>query len=372
MRSRSLRCCRTSSAPSSATPRGGQFNTVSAAAPRACTASLYEYLQNRNLNAIDQAVQAAGDPDAEAALRSEPPRRRRSAVRSRRTSCSTTASTNTIRWARPPRPPADLLRPTAAGYATSSRMPAFRPRTSDILKQYLPAAATQAKTTRSTGSAIPLGILPIRRPTITNTYIWLVSVDYNISDGTSFAGATWTTRFVDRYQLPNLPVFFYPGRPLAPRLESSEFHTFNPNLTNEFRAGVQPVQRQHRRAGLQIPGPGRLPEHPDSRTISMCRSDPTPTGPGDHSEHLPDQRQRELDKGPARFQVRFRRPRTLIAASTFIQRVRGDYDYNTWSVPAGQGAGCPGAAQRGRQAVFGQQYRPLLASPTTTGRSTAI
>src|SRR5439155_8382126 len=107
----------------------------------------------------------------------------------------------------------------AAGYATLSSMAGLAPTNLSILKQYLPAAATQTKTTPVNGVAIPLGILPISAPNYTNIYSWLVSIDYNISDKDQLRG-----RYIDNKTsainiAANLPVFFFP-RPTTAHLGS--------------------------------------------------------------------------------------------------------------------------------------------------------
>ena len=79
---------------------GGQFNTVLRGGTNEIHGIVYEYLQNRDLNAIDQANKRQGiftNPRYDQNRLGGADRRARSA----RTSCSTTASTSTIRWARP-------------------------------------------------------------------------------------------------------------------------------------------------------------------------------------------------------------------------------------------------------------------------------
>ena len=83
---------------------GGQFNTVLVSGTNQLHGKIWEYLQNRNLDAIDQSFArqyARTDGSRGSPLRSEPSGRVSLPERSSRTSSSTWARTSTTRWVRP-------------------------------------------------------------------------------------------------------------------------------------------------------------------------------------------------------------------------------------------------------------------------------
>ena len=169
----------------------------------------------------------------------------------------------------------------------------------------------------------------------------------------------------------NLPVFFYP-RPTTSHLGSiSEFHNFRPNLTNEFRLAFNRYNDNITVPNFKYPGLDVVPEHPDSDDLNV-QIGPNPNGPQATIQTT----YQIIDnvswiKGKHDFKFGFD-GRSLIAASTFIQRVRGDYEYNhAGALPAGQGSRRPR-----RSATSAASRTPATTSrstslPTTTGRSPA-
>ena len=176
------------------------------------------------------------------------------------------------------------------------------------------------------GVAIPIGILPIVAPNYTNAYNWLVSVDYNISDRDQLRG-----RYVDNKTsaintAANLPVFFFP-RPTTSHLVSlSEFHSFRPNLTNELRLAFNRYNDNIAVPDFQFPGLDVFPNIQIQDDLNV-QIGPNPNGPQatiQNTYQINDNV--SWTKGRHDFKFGFD-GRDLIAASTFIQRVRGDYDY---------------------------------------------
>ena len=198
--------------------------------------AIYEYLENRNLNALDQAAKRQGT-FTQPALRPEPSRRRASAVRSARTSCSTTACTSTIPPGQASVPSSAVYAPTAAGYATLATLPGVSQTNLGILKQYRARPPTRRSKTTSGRRASPsrsASCRSSRRTSPTSTPGWCPWTT-TCRTRTSSASATWTTR--RRRSTPTAsPAGVLLPRPTTAHLASvSEFHNFSPNLTNEFR-----------------------------------------------------------------------------------------------------------------------------------------
>ena len=91
----SSRFCRTSSAPEFGGASGGIFNAIVKSGTNTIHGSIYEYLQNRNLNAVDSLDWVAGIRRIRAMTITG--WARPSAARSSRTSCSTSVTSNTTR-----------------------------------------------------------------------------------------------------------------------------------------------------------------------------------------------------------------------------------------------------------------------------------
>ena len=243
-----------------------------------------------------------------------------------------------------------------------------------ILKQYLrPAADAQVQDHAGQRRRHPARHPADRRrrTTPTRTTGWSRSTTTSPTR-TSCAAATWTTRSPRSTSAANLPIFFFP-RPTTSHLARSRSSTTSrPNLTNELRARLQPLQRQHRRARLQVSRASTSSPTSRFRTISTCRSGPNPNAPQatiQNTYQINDNV--SWMQGPPRFQIRLRRPRPDRRQHLHPARARRLRLHHPGALPAGQGAGCSGAAQRRRQAVFRQQHRRSTATPTTTGRSTA-
>jgi hypothetical protein len=220
--------------------------------------------------------------------------------------------------------------PTAAGYAALDNMSGISKTNLGVLKQFLAPAPTASNTTTVQGVAIPTGILPIVAPQYTNDYSWLVSIDYNISDRDQIRG-----RYVDNKQngfsptaLSNLPTFFYPRPTTSHLLSVSEFHTFRPNLTNEFRLAYNRYNDDIGIPNFQFPGLDVFPNIQIQNDLNV-QIGPYTSAPQATIQNTY-QMVEVLGWNKGRHDLKFGiEGRDLIAASTFIQRVRGDYDYST-------------------------------------------
>ncbi|MEO8369474.1 MAG: carboxypeptidase regulatory-like domain-containing protein [Candidatus Solibacter sp.] len=306
---------------------GGQFNTVLRGGTNQMHGTLYDYLQNRHLNAIDQADKRQGltvnpryDLNRLGGALGGP-------IKKNKLFYYGLYEYNPLGQATTPAG-GSTFAPTAAGYATLSAMPGLSATNLGILKQYLPATSTRVKDTSVNGVNIPLGIFPISAPNFTNTYVWLASIDYNISDRDQLRGRYVDNKISSISITANLPVFFFP-RPISSHLGSiSEFHTFKPNLTNELRVAFNRYNDNLPVPDFKYPGLDVFPNIQIQDDLNV-QIGPHPSGPQatiQTTYQLNDNV--SWNKGRHDFKFGFD-GRSLIAASTFIQRVRGDYDYTT-------------------------------------------
>ena len=212
---------------------GGQFNQVLRNGGNQFHGSAFEYLANRNLNAVDQAFARIG-------VRSNPRYDQNTfggsvggPILKNKLFFYGLYQYNPTGQATTPSP---VEAPTAAGYTALSAIPGLSQTNLGVLQKYLPAAPTSNQATTVNGVSIPLGILPIVAPNYSNETIWLVNIDYNISDKDQLRG-----RDVNESSLykttPSLPSFFQ-GRNIDRHLFMlDELHTFTPTLLNELRLG---------------------------------------------------------------------------------------------------------------------------------------
>jgi hypothetical protein len=322
---------------------GGQFNLIVRSGTNAFHGQIYEYFQNRNLNAVDQLLANQGtytNPRYD--------QNRLGATVGGRFIKDKLFFFGSFEY----NPlglssvPPGVSGPTAAGFATLSGIPGLYQTNLNILKQYLPLAPTANSTTLvcpgipssgcapdSTGHApagsvlIPIGPLPIASPNYTNEYTWLYSMDYNISTSDQLRGRMISNRITAIDNTPNLPQFFS-VRPTHQYLFTlAEYHSFTPTLTNEFRFG-------YNRYNDRIPVP--TPPYPGLDTFPNVTIDndlgiqigPDPNGPQStvlNTYELVNNA--SWVKGSHNFKFGFD-GRDLIAPQQFTQRVRGDYDYS--------------------------------------------
>ncbi len=267
---------------------GGQFNTVIKSGTNQLHGSFYDYLLNRNLNAIDQLFQNQG-------LRNNP------RFDSNRLGASLGGAILKNKWflygnyeynpvGRNSTPAGGVNAPTAAGYATLAGLPGISQTNLGVLRQYLPAAGSAISTTTVNGVAIPIGPIPIVAPNYSNSYDGLVSSDFYISERDQLRGRYVNNRFRGIDSNATLPAF-YTGQTTDSHLASlAEFHTFSPNLSNELRLSYNrfnnPVDASDRKR-LESPAwPG--PQRPAI----------------DHHQQLSMERQCELGQRESHIQVR--------------------------------------------------------------------
>ena len=303
---------------------GGQFNTVIKSGTNALHGSIYEYFQNRNLNAIDQLFQNQG-------LTSNP------RFDDNRLGATAGGPILKDKWfiygnyeynpvGRNSTPAGGVNAPTAAGYAALSSLSGISQTNLGVLKQYLPAAATAATTTTVNGAAIPIGPIPIVAPNYFNNYDYLISSDFYISDTDQLRGRYVSNRLRGIDNNATLPAFYTPQTTDSHLASLAEFHTFSPNITNELRLSYNRFNNPVNAGNFKFPGLDAFPNILIENDLNL-QLGPDPNGPQatilntyQWNDNL------NWTKGHHTFKFGYD-GRKLIAPQSFVQRSRGDYDY---------------------------------------------
>ena len=179
---------------------------------------------------------------------------------------------------------------------------------------------------------VPLGNYLNNAPFFTNFDASTSSVDYTISSKDSFRG-----RYVYNTQgstdtAAAIPTF-YTTQPFKFHLVAlSEYHTFSPNLTNEFRLGYNRYSNTLTAGNFTYPGLDSFP------TIAIDNDeDFLSIGPDGNAPQFTIQNLYQLTdnisyvRGKHTIKIGFD-GRKYISPQGFTQRARGDYEYSTLNV----------------------------------------
>jgi len=175
---------------------------------------------------------------------------------------------------------------------------------------------------------IPLGNYVINGPDPLLMYVLTSSVDYNISSKDSlrlryiYNNETTT----DTNQGVSLPQF-YTGQPFKFHLFAlSEYHTFTPALTNEFRIGFNRYENELTSGNFSYPGLDSFPtfQFYDQGFISLGPDTNAPQFTIQNLYQITDNISYTLGKHGLKFGFDGRK---YISPQGFTQRARGDYEY---------------------------------------------
>ena len=323
---------------------GGQFNVVVQSGTNSWHGQIYEYFQNRNLNAVDQLLANQGTLSNPRYDQNRLGATMGGRIIHDKLFFFGSFEYNPLGLASVP---PGVFGPTSTGYALLSSMPGLYATNLNILKQYMPVAPKASAFTLvcpgvpASGcapnvngnvppgsAAIPIGPLPLASPNYTNEYTWIYSMDYNISSSDQLRGRMISNRIDAIDNTPNLPQFFSLEPTRQYLFTLAEYHTFSPTVTNEFRFG-------YNRYNNKIPVV--TPPYPELDTFPNITIDndlgiqigPDPNGPQStvlNTYEIVDNV--SWVKGSHDFKFGYD-GRDLIAPQQFTQRQRGDYDYST-------------------------------------------
>ncbi len=302
----------------------GQFNTVIKSGGNALHGSIYEYMENRNLKAIDQLFQNQG--------LTENPR-----FDQNRLGATAGGPIKKNKWfyfgnydynpiGQSSTPAGGINAPTAAGYAAMANLPGISQTNLSVLKQYLPAAPQATDTTTVNGLKVPIGPITVVAPNFSNNYNYLISSDYYLSDKDQLRGRYVSNRFRGIDNAANLPAFYQSQKFDAHLASLSEFHTFSPTITNEIRLSYSRFNQPVSAGNFKFPGLDAFPNITIENDLNL-QLGPDPVAPQSvifntyqWTENL------NWTKGAHTFKFGYD-GRKLIAPQSFVQRSRGDYGF---------------------------------------------
>ncbi len=313
---------------------GGQFNMVVKGGTNQIHGSVYEYFQNRNLNAEDETFARQGytsnprfDQNKFGASIGGPIKKDKLFFFGNFEAAPLGQAFSGVA----------ALSPTAAGYAAldslAATLPNFSAANYNFMKQYMPAstlplgACTTSGNCESVGGTdIPLGVLPVAGASFTNMWTTVVSTDYNMSDKDQIRGRFIYNKETGIDNLGQLPAFWTPLPQRFYLLTLAEYHTFNPNVSNEFRLGFNRFSQYYVVGNIKFPGLDVLPNIDlDTLGVSLGPDGSAPQYAVQNTYQLVDNI--SWKKGNHLFKFGFD-GRRAISPQHFIQRERGEYEYS--------------------------------------------
>ena len=241
---------------------GGQFNQVVKSGTNAFHGALYEYFQNRNLDAADNLDFVEGNPLHPRFDENRFGGNFGGPIKHDKLFFFVDYEYNPIGGTSS----TYYFAPTAAGYSMLAGLPGINANNLAQFQKYLGTAASAANpatlptqapilvapgpgSNESLGTGVfavtgapgaltvPVGEISSSLPAFTNTEFGVASVDYNISTTDSLRGRFILNRSgtIDSNGFPS--AFFVTEPANAYLATASEYHTFTPTLLNEFRLG---------------------------------------------------------------------------------------------------------------------------------------
>lgn len=306
---------------------GGVFNVIVKSGTNQLHGSIYEYLQNRDLNAVDNTEVLSGnrtnprfDSNRFGATVGGP-------IKRDKLFYFGNYEYNPVGQASVPNAP--VFAPTAAGVALLNGMTNLSKTNLGIFEKYVPVAPTADPTNPITvnGVNIPNGPLTFASPNYNNSYHAIVSADWTISSKDQFRARYIYDKNSEIDNNPSLPVFYTAETLFNNMLSLSEFHTFSPTMENEIRISYSRRNQQVPAGSFTFPGLNLFPNiGVDELQLQLG---PDPNAPQGGIQNL-FQIQENITKTMGRhtFKAGYNFS-DIVLSSYFIQRVRGDYDYST-------------------------------------------
>jgi hypothetical protein len=311
---------------------GGQFNQVVKSGSNDYHGLLYEYFENKNLNAADNFAVVSGNPAHPRYDNNRFGGNFGGPIKRNKLFFFVDYEYNPIGQVGNT---GAIFAPTQAGYNTLASLPGVNQNNLNVLKQYLAPTATAANPLLTPnqaypvigGQTIPLGQVSVYAPNYMNTTSGVASVDYNISDKDSLRGRFILERqnLIDTAaQLPQ----FYATIPNNSYLASvSEYHNFSANLINEFRLGYERFYQNYGVGNQTFPGLDAFPNVTiDELGVNVGPDPDAPQYTIQNTYQGTDNVSWTKGQHSLKFGIDVRK---YITPSFFTQRARGDYEWTT-------------------------------------------
>ncbi|HTP35815.1 MAG TPA: carboxypeptidase regulatory-like domain-containing protein [Candidatus Acidoferrales bacterium] len=321
---------------------GGQFNQIVKSGTNGFHGLAYEYLQNRDMNAADNLSAVNGDPLHPRYDNNRFGGALGGPIKKNKLFFYGLYEYNPIGRSSSA---GQLYAPTAAGWATISSFSGMNQNNVTQLKTYLgtassavsaasvggypmvgPGNASLGQQVAATAKPVEIGLLGISSPAYSNAEAGVASVDYNISDKDSLRGRFILNRsgFIDT--AASLPVFFQTVPSNNYLVAITEYHTFSPTLTNEFRLGYNRYSNNYPVGDQKWPG---LDQFPNINIFELNAQ----LGPDGNAPQFGIQNQYQATENltwtKGKHTLKFGADGwKQISPQSFTQRSRGDYEWS--------------------------------------------
>jgi hypothetical protein len=312
---------------------GGQFNQIIKSGTNQFHGVVYEFFQNRNLNAVDASIARAQNNYNVVAPRYDDNRfggqvggpifRNRLFFFSNYEQEPQGFPGGTV----------SFCAPTAAGITTLQGLSGLSANNLDVYVKYTPVAPSQALSNDSLcpqsisvlGKAIPVGRVGLTTGSYLNNYRSINSVDYTISEKDNIR-ARYLFNRTDGPDTAAIFPSFWSTVPNRYHLATfSEFHTFTPTLTNELRMGYNRFYNVTPASGT-FPGMDTFPNITiDELNVAIGPDYAAPQSLIQNTYQGSDSV--IWNKGKHTFKTGFEF-RDVISPQLIVQRVRGDYEWS--------------------------------------------
>ncbi|MGA8538593.1 MAG: TonB-dependent receptor, partial [Terriglobales bacterium] len=312
---------------------GGQFNTVVISGTNSFHGRAYEYFQNRNLNGIDALCQCSKNPrydNNRFGGQVGGPIIKDKLFFFQNLEYNPNGFEGSL---------GVVLSPTSAGYTTLNGLSGLSATNLGVLEKYL-APATQACGASGNspcpsggfitveGTQIPVGTLSVAAPSYQNNLTSVTSVDYNISQKDSLRIRSIYAKITAPDTSPNLSVFYGTSPTRSHLVNISEYHTFSPSISNEARFGYSRLYNGTFAPSPSFPGLDTFPSF-NFADLAGLQFGPNSSAPNYviiNTYQLIDNLAVRKGNHDLRFGGEIRK---YISPQSFVQRLRGDYEYST-------------------------------------------
>ncbi len=311
---------------------GGQFNTTVKSGTNQYHGMLFDYVQNRNFDAIDQQVANSDIAGGVTPYNTRYDYNRLGGqvggpILKNKLFFFADFEYNPIGSAAVP---ASIFAPSAAGFSQLASIPGISSTNLGILQKYLPAATgatiPDAITVNGNNYTIPIGQINVIGPSYSNNYYGVTSADYNISDKDQIRGRFIYNKNEGIDTAASLPAFFQ-ALPTTYYLATlTEFHNFSPSVVNEFRLGYNRYNNSTPSGNFSFPGLDAFPNLDlDDLGLSLGPDGNAPQFTIQNTYQITDNLSWSWKNHTFKFGFDGRK---LISPQSFTQRSRGEYEYS--------------------------------------------
>jgi len=318
---------------------GGQFNQTIKSGTNTFHGRLYEYFQNRNLNAQDSQNALAQVSNGEKPFNPRYDNNRFGGqvggpIIKNKLFFFTDWEYNPVGQVTS----SSACAPTAAGYATLNGLSGISQTNLQQFEKYVPAAATQASPTDPIcmqnssvlGVNIPVGDVGFSGSNYINTLTTVNSADWNISEKDSLRARLGWEKYDAIDYNGQIPTFWTTTPQRYWLFTLGEYHNFSSNVNNEFRFGFNRYSQYFPVGPQTFPGLGGVFPNININEFNGIQLGPDGNAPQFGIQNLyqfVDNVSWVKGKHDVRFGGEFR---WYISPQGFTQRSRGDYEWNTF------------------------------------------